>query len=140
MYTKKILTTTSNNTTTMNPINDLSLFLKEWFYILEMIIVYSVSVTSTWIWINMQWWTAVVSDFWFIMETSWTATTQSTNNYGTRNQNYTTTSTSRLNNNISIIKSYVHITWEWTIIPHFRSENTGNVTLLKWTHIKCNKI
>ena len=131
-----------NSTITMADITDLTMNLGLWWYRVEFTPFYNVNATTTGTGWNFWSWTAVITNYSFRSTLSSTATATFVNNYVSPTQDFTTTQTSRVNDNRGTIIAEFQVTTAWTLIPRFRSEIAvlNGVTLKAWSYITYRKI
>jgi hypothetical protein len=138
---KVLLANTTNATTTMQPINGLSMTITSiGWYRLEFCPLYDVSNPAVGTGWNLQGGTAVLADYSYRAIFPRTSSQNYQNNYSLRNQNYTVPETSITTNNRGTIIADFRVTTVGTIIPFFRSENTGLVTVKTGSFIRLEKL
>jgi len=131
----------TNNTVTMSLISGLTLNLNIGTYRIEFIPLYNVNAITTGVGFNFQGGTAVLNNYSFDSIINSTSTADFNNNYSTKNQDFTTSQTPRLNSNRATIIAEFTVTTAGTLTPAFRSEVTGGtVTLLQGSYINVIKI
>ncbi len=131
----------TNNTVTMSLISGLTLNLNIGTYKIEFIPLYNVNATTTGVGFNFQGGTAVLNNYSFDSIINSSSTADFNNNYSTKNQDFTTSQTPRLNSNRATIIAEFTVTTAGTLIPAFRSEVTGGtVTLIQGSYINVIKI
>lgn len=126
--------------TTMVPINNLTFNVSIGWYKVTFTPLYNVNATTTGTGWNFEGGTAVIQNYSFRSELPSTATANFVNNYVARNQNFTTTQTSRINDNRGTIVAEFEVTSAGTIIPHFRAEVAAAITLRIGSLIVIEKI
>lgn len=122
----------TNSTISMVNIPWLTLTLTPWSYVVKLTPFYNVNATTIGTGWDFWWWTAVITDYSFRSVLSSTATANYDNNYVSFTQNFTTTQTSRINDNRWTIEVEFTVTTWWTVIPRFRSEVAWWLVTVKW--------
>lgn len=133
-------TDVSNNTINRVDIMGLTMNLEVGWYRVEFVPFYNVNATTTGIGFDFASGTATLTNYSFRSILPSTSTANYNNNYVARNQNFTVAQTSRINDNRGTIIVEFQCTVAGTLIPRFRSETTGLVTLKTGTYIVVKKI
>lgn len=130
----------TNATATMQPIPALSFNVVPGWYRVKFYPFYNAVNTATGAGFNLGSGTAVRTNQTLKAEIHTTATTMQVFNYSSLAQNYTNTASPRTTDNRAYIEAHFQVTVAGTIIPMFRSENTGLITLRAGSYLTYEKI
>jgi len=138
VFLKNDLITTS---TDMIDISELEINLEVGWYRLELVPLYNASSSDGTGW-NFGNGTAVITNYSFVSRQSGTNATNAGffRYYSSPNQDFSTTATSRVNNNRAYIITEFEVTSPGTIIPRFRTNSGNQVNLRVGTYLRYKKL
>lgn len=128
------------NNNVMQAIPALSFNVVPGWYVVKFYPFYNAANTATGAGFNLGSGTAVRTNQTLVAEISNTATAKQQYNYASLAQNYSNTASPRTTDNRAYIEGHFQVTTAGTIIPMFRSENTGLITLRAGTYLTYEKI
>lgn len=130
----------TNATATMVAILALSFQVQTGWYKVKFYPFYNAATTTTGAGFNLGSGTAVRTNQTLKAEIHTTTTAMQVFDYSSLAQNYTNTASPRLTDNRAYIEAHFQVTTAGTIIPMFRSENTGLITLRAGSYLTYEKI
>lgn len=130
----------TNATATMQAIPALSFNVVPGWYVVKFYPFYNAVNTATGAGFNLGSGTAVRTNQTLKAEIHNTTTASQEFNYSSLAQDYTNTASPRTTDNRAYVEAHFQVTTAGTIIPMFRSENTGLITLRAGSYLTYEKI